>query len=102
MTKNADKLVCIVYKIYLERQKQGLSGSESVEVGTTGDMQKAHFKEWAEIDIGDLCDELKETGYLTKDILGNITLLPKGIEYMEGRFKRKINQLLDYIEKIKP
>lgn len=63
------------------------------------------MSEWIFQDVDETCRELSRAEYLHNKYADNIAyfvvLSDKAIIYMETRFERKINKIVDYMAKIK-
>lgn len=99
LTKDAQKLVALLYKSYLERRKSGMSKTN------------AKFFELNEIysltddspeDVYETIREIKSVYPLKEDIIGNITLSDKMISYMENRFKKGLVDVLSFLAQFIP
>nr|DAJ05694.1 MAG TPA: hypothetical protein [Caudoviricetes sp.] len=99
LTKDAQKLVALLYKSYLERRKSGMSKTN------------AKFFELNEIysltddspeDVDETIREIKSVYPLKEDIIGNITLSDKMISYMENRFKKGLVDILSFLAQFIP
>lgn len=99
LTKDAQKLVALLYKSYLERRKSGMSKTN------------AKFFELNEIysltddspeDVDETIREIKSVYPLKEDIIGNITLSDKIISYMENRFKKGLVDILSFLAQFIP
>ncbi len=105
ITKDADYLLCVLYKEYKFRRADGLSKQQARFFGDAEDIFNCIFKEWDLEDLEAACGELKETGfincYYADDTACSIFLSNKAFIYMENRFKNNMESLLDYITKIK-
>lgn len=101
LTQNADYLLCILYKAYRERCKNGTSSGDAKFFGGSEEIQKDYVPEWPTHDIDEAARELDKAGMLDC-LFGDIELcesriLPDGIIYMENRFGDKFDQLLQRI-----
>lgn len=100
LTKDADVLICLIYKCYLEKRQNNISKSSSKEFSP--DEVKSFTQKWNEDDIYETLHELKNKELVSLDIVGDVTLTDNGIIYMENRFLNKIDKLIDYISKFIP
>ena len=58
MTKDADKLICCIYKNYLERRKSGISKSDSKYFEDNFYKSDKYLSSWSNDDIADTLEEL--------------------------------------------
>lgn len=106
LSKDADYLICLIYKHYLELRDNGISKSEAKELGETIDVHSNIIPEWSLPDTKDTCMELINNNLLCNrpyhdDEIGDLKLSDNGIVYMQNRFPNKIKQIINYISKIK-
>jgi hypothetical protein len=104
LTKNADKLICVIYKIYLERIKNGQSMRnakyfEHLKYGKSDIRENKHLSGWHPDDISDILAELKNLGFIKLFIGGSFSLESPGIIYMENRFKNGLIEVTDFLAK---
>lgn len=102
MTKKADKLLCVIYKDYLARIKQGQSISDANRFTTDYFATETSSVSKNIDDIIQLKSELKKADLLKVSVSGNANLTPYGIEYMENRFKNGLVEVLDFLSKFLP
>ncbi len=100
MTKDADKLICCIYKNYLERRKSGISKSDSKYFEDNFYKSDKYLSSWSNDDIADTLEELENNGYISMFITGSFTLRDQAVEHMENRFKNGLSEVLDIISKI--
>ncbi len=101
LTKDADKLVCLIYKEYLSRRKYGLAKRQAKDFVEENDWPDSFAKEFNEDDMLDTLRELKSAGFVKQYIHGGFTLEDACIIYMENRFPNGLSQVLDWLGKIK-
>ena len=100
LTRDADYMVCSLYKEYLSRVKNGSSKSKAkcfIKSEINSLVPKVNSD-----DVGDLAEELKSKGLLSKDILDNVEFTSDGIIYMENRFLNKADKVLEYLSYLIP
>lgn len=100
LIKYADKVLCLIYKQYLDNKKNGLSKSKANKFHT-GNIESDFPGENRE-DFRDTLNELKKAQYISLDIIGIYSITDDGIIYMENRFKNNINEITDFIAKFIP
>lgn len=105
LTKDSDYLLCSLYKDYLRKRADGIPKTAAINVGGSEEIQKEIFPKWSVEDVDATCRELCNAGMLKGFAADNIvyeaTLSDQAIIYMENRFERNINTVMDYIIKIK-
>lgn len=100
MTQDADKLLCCIYKSYLERRKSGMSKSDSKKFEDNFYKSDKHLSSWSNDDISDTLEELKKNNHVTLFIDGSFALENDAIIYMENRFKNGLNEVLEILSKV--
>lgn len=100
LTKDADKTLCIVYKEYLSRCKNGeaktdASAFESSCITSLFPNKNSH-------DVYSDLNELKENEFVKMYIDGSFILKSNAIIYMENRFKNGFREVSDFIAKFIP
>ena len=105
LSKDADALICVLYKEYLQRRKQEIPKTEAVLFAGSDDIQKQFMTKWSVEDVDETCRELDDVGLLScfvaDDIVCETTLVKDGIMYMENRFSTEIENVFSYIEKLR-
>lgn len=102
LTKDADKVICCIYKEYLERRKSGMSKSESKEFDGNFYLNAKALSKWNSADISDILQELHDKQLIKKNVIGDFDLLDSAITYMENRFKKGLKEITDFISKFIP
>lgn len=106
LTKDAEKLLCLMYKSYLDMYRINSSKSECNRFGNTRDIHKKFMPDQYFADVDELVRELKRNNLIACDFGDNtfleISLTPSAIIYMENRFKNGIKELSDFISKFIP
>lgn len=106
LTKDAEKLICVMYKRYLEKRSSGISKSESNYFGDTHTVHESFFPREPFDDIDDSVWELKRTNFISGDygdnILSEISITSAGLIYMENRFKNGIKDVLTFLSNFIP
>lgn len=102
LTKDADKMLCCLYKEYLQRIKLGNSKTSSRDFYADYTKTDKFLSTWHEDDIATVRNELGRKHFLKVNILGDFTLTDDAITYMENRFKNNLSELTDFISKFIP
>lgn len=102
LTKDADALICAIYKAYLLRRKAGIIKRNAREMGSSATIHKELLPKWQFEDVDDACRELSRNGLLDCIFADNstwaVSLSDHGILYMEKRFQNGLDSILPYIE----
>lgn len=105
LTKDSDALICVLYKEYLQKRKDGIAKGRAKDFGGAKHIQQTLVPKWSLGDTEETLLELKRAGMITCTAAENTvlfaTLADDGIIYMENRFKNGLSDVLDYLEKIK-
>lgn len=101
LTKNTDKMFCLIYEEFLNRQKVGLSKSEAKSFEYPAELQNQFLQGIHEDDIHDAIHELKRNKLIRAYVDDSFQLADEGIIYMENRFKNGLKEVLEYISLIK-
>lgn len=102
ITKDADKLICYIYKEYLEKRKSGSSKSEAKDFDGNFYKNVKALSKWNDVDISDTIQELHNAKFIRKNVWGDFSLLDSAVIYMENRFKNGLNEVTDFISKFIP
>lgn len=101
LTKDADKMICTIYKAYLERRKSGVSKNQAKYFGDFEVWRKQLFPEQDLQDVqATVCEMTKAFGIKPYYNLGFV-LNDEAIVYMENRFPKGIEQFLEIAGKVK-
>lgn len=102
LTKDADKMICIIYRDFLSRRKDRISKSEASRFSNDYFQSQEVFKSWLADDLDFTLLELAKAGLVKIFIGGNFDLTESGVYYMENRFKNGLLEVTDFISKFKP
>ncbi len=102
LTKDADKMICVIYKSYLQAKKNGCAKAEARRFDDFALSEIPTFESWNPRDISDTLQELKRKGLVKIYITGDFELSDSGIIYMENRFKNGLLEVTDFISKFIP
>lgn len=105
LTKDAEKLICLLYKSYLQKRKSGISKSQATCFGSSHDIHEQLCPDLIFEDVDDTCRELSRADLLNclwaDNIAYHVILSDNAIVYMENRFKNGLSEVLEFIDKIK-
>lgn len=106
LTREANALICVLYKEYLQRRKTGMPKADAKLFDGSEYIQTQLMTKWSFADIEETCRELSRAGVLNcsygDDVISMAEISDAGIIYMENRFTNGLTSLLDYIEKLLP
>ena len=106
LTKDSDKLICVMYKSYLEKRKSGISKSEANQFKSSHAIHEDLLPKWLFDDVDDTCRELSRAGLIEcswyDNNAYNVRISDLGISYMENRFKNGLSEVIDFITKFIP
>ncbi len=102
LTKDADKMICCIYKSFLQRKKDGSSKAAARRFEDSFFSSEEHLSAWEHEDISETRLELGRNGLIKNYIGGNFELTDMGIVYMESRFKNNLIAVTDFISKFLP
>ena len=105
ITKESDALICVLYKEYLQRRKNGVPKSKAILFGDSSSVKTQLFPKWNTTDIDEACHELDDAGLLScffaDGETGEISISNAGIIYMENRFSNNVSSIFSYLEKLR-
>ncbi len=96
-TKDTSKMLASIYKIYLERRKEGQSYNEAAMFDKYFYKDVKTLSDFHESDIQSCATELKRAGFVKIFISGSFVVEKPLITYMENRFKSGITEVAKYI-----
>lgn len=102
LTKDADKVICCIYKEYLEKRKSGMSKSQAKEFDGNFYRNVKALSKWNDADVSDTLQELHDKKLIFKNVFGDFELLDSAVTYMENRFKKGLEEITDFISKFIP
>lgn len=104
LTKNAKKLISLMYGLYLENRELGKNKSQSKHMGGSAVIKEKLLIDWEIADIDDTCRELSRTGLLKCFFAGpsiyNAWLTDAGIAYLESRFKNGLKDVVEFLSNL--
>ena len=105
LSKDADALICILYKEYLQRRKSGAPKADARCFGGSEYIQANLMKKWSVEDVDETCRELSRNELLNCLFLDNSTaeilLSDKAVVCMENRFSQGLSSVLSYLERLR-
>lgn len=104
LSKDADTLLCLLYKKYCESRRDGLPISDASYFGDDEAIHRNIAPNWLLEDISDLCWVLNMSGLLDvqpgDDKANDVTITDAGISYLQHRFPKGLSQLLKFISEL--
>ena len=101
ITKDAQKLLAILYKTYLEKRKSNISKTKAKTFGSSKEIHKQLCPEWIFEDVDDTCRELSRSKllvcYWADNIAYNVELSDSAIAYMDNKFKNGLKEVANFI-----
>lgn len=106
ISRDADKLLCVLYKSFLEKRKIGASKSEAKHFDSSHNIHEQLLPSWLFDDVDDTCRELSRNGFLDclwgDNIAYQVWLSDKAIVYMENRFKNGLTEVVNFVANFLP
>lgn len=101
LTNDSEKLLCILYRSYLEKRKLGNSKRISKSFGSSHDIHEELCPGWFFDDVDEACWELAHQEFLdclpADGIAYHVNLSDSAILYMENRFKNGILDIANFL-----
>lgn len=102
LTREADELVTVLYRIYLHRRECGSPRRSASYFGTAEQIKERLPRLWHLYDVEDACWELVNAGLLDAlpgdDTVNEAKLSDLGIIWNQQRFKRGLSDVLSTLE----
>ena len=102
LTKDADKMICVIYKSFLQARKNGCAKVDARRFNKSALKEFPILRNWNPRDISDTLLEIGRKGLVQIYIGGDFKLSDSGIIYMENRFKNGLLEVTDFISKFIP
>lgn len=102
ITKDSDQMLCLLYKEFLKRRKDGLSKADARHFADGSIAQIPPMDTWPETDISDAMLELSRANLLRITIGGDCYLKDEAIFFMENRFKNGLKDVLSFLAQFIP
>ena len=97
LTRDAYRLLCLIYKEYLQRLEDGESRSQARSFASVPDTVRDNF---SAVRLLDTLTELRDAGYIKKYLRDSFRPEPQGIICMEQRLPNGLSQVLEASAKI--
>lgn len=102
LTKDADKVICYIYKDYLQSRKEGNPKNEAIDFEEDYYASHKVLSSWLKSDFDSALLELGRNKLIQIWLGGSFELTDNGIIYMENRFKNGLIEVTDFIAKFIP
>ena len=102
ITKDSDQMLCLLYKEFLRRRKDGISRTAARHFVDGTISQIPPLDTWPEADISDAMVELSRANLLRITIGGDCDLKDEAILFMENRFKNGLKDVLSFLSQFIP
>lgn len=100
MTRDSEKMLCCLYKEYLQRIKAGESKTDSKFFKAEYFSNDEVLSKWHPDDTASTRNSLGKLGLLKIHISGNFEFTDSGIEFMETRFKSDIEKVANHLAEL--
>ena len=106
LTRDSKRLLCLLYKLYLERVDNGISKSSARYMGGSEHIRQCCLPEESLENVDDSCWELLRAGMLdgfgADDMVCESELTDQAIIHMETRFQKGMKELLEFLANFIP
>ena len=97
ITRESEKLLCMLYKVYLDRRKSGEPRECARQFEDAFFSSAEPFASMNRDDVDDLLQELARKGMLKTFIVGDCELTDEAIVYLENRFKNGLISVISFL-----
>ncbi|MCL2408848.1 MAG: hypothetical protein FWC96_04445 [Oscillospiraceae bacterium] len=101
LTRDEDKLICVLYREYLKAIDNGAPREKATAFGHSVDIQKSLLPGIDPEQVAADCIRLRDEGFIgcfqAKNIAYTVQLENKGIRQMEKRFPKGLEKLEEYM-----
>ena len=105
LTKDSDFLICLLYKEYKRKLKEGVDKSKAKSMGSSKEIHESLIGKWSFENVEETCRELSRVDFLevfyADGTFYTVDLTDDAIIYMENRFSNGLQGVLDRIEQLK-
>lgn len=106
LTKDSKTVLYNLYKEYRVNRSNGLSRSDSKDIGSSEQVQKSLFPDWSVSDVDDCMCELSRNGYLhthhASDLIYESELTDEAIVVMENQKKETLLNIANFLAQFIP
>lgn len=104
ITKDADKLICLIYQAYLEDRRNGIPKNLAKYAGSSKEIFERHLI-WTLEDVDETCRELNRANFLeilyADNLVNDSYITDEALVYMENRFPNGLNEVLNFLTTLK-
>lgn len=97
MTRDSEKMLCCLYKEYLERINHSSSKSAARKFKSEYFTSDSVLSTWHPDDISSTKASLHKLSFVKENIIGDVELTDDAIAYMEKRFSSNITEVTKYL-----
>lgn len=101
LSTDSDALICVLYAEYLNRREHGVPIEDAACFSDDYAIQRDFLPDWLPEDVITVCGWLMDKGLIYgcpgDDHWSNIQLTEDGIIYMESRFSRRRESVLNHL-----
>lgn len=105
LTNDADALICVLYKRYIERRKSGKSKASAKCFDGSDYIRSELMPKWSLDDVDETCRELSRAGLLhceyADDTVWYAVLTDDSIIYMENRFIDGMKSVIAHLQSLR-
>ena len=105
ITFEAQSLLKLIYALYRSKRNEGKGRTEANYFSSSDEIKRRYLNHMSSDDVADLFFELAFADYIayTKgdDVANNIRLTYKALVFCENKFRRDMNDLLEWLSSIK-
>lgn len=106
LTKDSKTVLYNLYKEYRVNRSNGLSRSDSKDIGSSEQVQESLFPDWSVSDVDDCMCEFSRNGYLrthhASDLIYESELTDEAIVVMENQKKETLLNIANFLAQFIP
>ena len=102
LSRDAEKMICVLYRAYLERRKAKIPKAAAREFSDFEQAQLDGIADWLDADRTETAHELKQAGFVKRYIEGSVVLEDAAIIFMENRFKNGLAEVIGFLANFIP
>lgn len=99
ITNDAYNILCVIYRVYLQRRRDGLSKTTAIEFSDYELFRQEHLPKYDKSDFADLIFELKNNELVKLYVDGGFDLTNNAVILMENRFKNRLSDVIEFVSK---
>ena len=103
LTKDADKLLAMIYRNYLDKRKDGVDRDVAKRLGSSQTLKETLSLPYSLGDVDSFCMELHDLGYLhvlpADNTVYHASLTNAGIARLENRFTDGLKSVVEFLTK---